>query len=114
VRVPPLPVIVGVVIDGLVNVLFVRVSVDEIVGTVTPEICNVVGLTVPPVHVPLVEVGVVIVGVVNAGLVRVLLVNVSVVALPTRVSTADGNVNVPPGPAIVEIVGEVNVLFVRV
>jgi hypothetical protein len=99
------------VIDGLVKVLFVRVSVEEIVGTVTPEICNVFVLTVPPVHVPFVDDGVVIIGEVN-----VLFVNVSVVARPTKVSVVDGNVN--GLPAFVNTgefnVGAVNVLFVSV
>lgn len=64
------------------------------------------------------------------GLVKVLLVNVSVVALPTRVSVAAGNVRVPEAvaeacntveplvePACVApllIVGDVKVLLVRV
>ena len=43
----------------------------------------------------------------------VLFVNVSVVSLPTNVSVDVGNVNVPV-LEIVEITGEVNVLFVNV
>lgn len=52
-------------------------------------------------------------GVVSVGEVNVLLVSVSVVALPTNVSVLVGSVNVPV-LLMLEIIGAVKVLFVRV
>ena len=49
----------------------------------------------------------------TVGFVRVLFVNVSVVALPTNVSVLVGSVTVPV-LLMVEIIGAVRVLFVRV
>ena len=49
----------------------------------------------------------------SVGDVKVLFVNVSVVALPTNVSVAVGNVKVPV-LTIVPMTGDVSVLFVRV
>lgn len=81
--------------------LFVNVSVEEVVGTATPETCNVFGLTVPPVHVPFVDVGVVIVGVNNVIDVAVPVLMVGLVNVPVAMV---GLVNVPPvTPGLVNV-----------
>lgn len=130
-------------ITGLVNVLLVRVSVELIVGTLTPSTVSlpaaplakvvseawpssieptpiaedaeaVIPLTGRPVQfVRVPEAGVPRMGVVRVGLVRVLLVSVSVVARPTSVSVEVGRVKIP----VLEIwlmTGVVRVLLVRV
>jgi len=134
---------VNPVTTGLVIVLLVNVSVEEVVTTLTPSIAttpaetleSVVSVACPSsteptpkaVEVdavnPLIgksvqlvsvpELGVPNTGVVNVGLVSVLLVNVSVVARPTKVSDDVGNVNVPV-LLILLMTGNVSVLLVNV